>query len=176
MASDLYVHLDRASRLLREIPERHSPLPRDISRLLDHAYDDVQEARGKSRTFDQAPTILGHFDPNDEVHVIVQAFCGENGAIHGQILPISMSVPDIMSGVVLQPPKHRSPNDYEKMGNKLWYFTSDLPVTVAARVDATMHLELPSDRREVFHLLDEHWSSWHEKNGVYWSILTIFKA
>jgi hypothetical protein len=175
MGSDLYVHLDRAARLLREIPERHDPLPQDIGRLLDHAYDDVQEARGKDRAHDRVPTILRHFDAGDQVVVIVQAFCGDNGAIHQQILPVSMSVPDVMLSVVLQPPRHRSPNSYEKIGNKIWYFTSDLPVTVASRIDATMHLETPSDRREVFHLEGEHWSAWHEKNGSYWSILTIFK-
>ncbi len=176
MASDMLGQLERISRLLRDIPEKHDPLPQDVARLVDHAYDDVQEARGKAREFDRLPSILGHFDAGDKISLIIQALSGENGLIHQQVLPISMSTPDVIEGTVLQTPRHRSPNEYEDMGDKMWYFTSDLPVTVASRVDATMHLDLPSDRREVFHLRGEHWSAWHEKNRSYWTILTIFKG
>ncbi len=74
-----------------------------------------------------------------------------------------------------QPSPLPYPNEYETIGGKMWYFTSELPVAVAHRVDATMHLETPTDRREVFHLDDEPWCVWHEKNRSYWSILTVFK-
>ena len=123
---------------------------------------------------EQAQPILGHFRTGDKIHLIVQAFCGEGGKIHQQQFPLDMTVPYIVPSTVIASPKHRSPNEYENMGEKMWYFTSDLPVTVAKRIDATMHIETPSDMREVFHLDGEHWASWHEKNRTYWSILTIF--
>ena len=89
-------------------------------------------------------------------------------------LGVAQENPDVINAVVMESPKRRSPNDYENMGNKKWFFTSDLPASVSSQVDCFMHVETPSDMREVFHLRTEHWSRWREKNGTYWSILTIF--
>lgn len=174
MASDLYVDLDRAGRLLMKILEEHDPLPSDVVALLEHAHDDVQEARGKPRERGRTPQYVGNFDVGDKVGIIVNAYTNRNSA--SLLVPDGMSTPWVRSAAVIRPPKHRSPNDLEpNVEGKPWFFTSDLPVATAHEVDATMHLELESDRREVFHMRGEHWSTWHEKNGAYWTVLTIFK-
>lgn len=166
--------MDRVGRLLHEIPEKHDPLPSNIVGLLNHAYDDVQEARGKPREYVRVPSILSHFDVGDEILLIVQSYSGE----HGQVTPMGMSTPDVRPGKIISRPRGRPTDaDFEKnIGGKPWFFTSEMPVAVAALIDASMHLELESDRREVIHLRDEHWSTWHEKNGTYWSVLTIFRG
>jgi hypothetical protein len=169
MGSALYVKLDRAGRLIRDMLDNEGPLPMDVEQLLLHAYDDVEQARGHERTYPPGygKKYLNKFSPGDLVSIML------NSGLRSTDIEVPVA-PVILSVKIIEPPKRRSPQDHEDMGGgKQWYFTSDLPASTTAQVDATMHVEGPSDIREVFHLRTEHWSRWREKSGEYWSIWTI---
>ncbi len=173
MGSALYVKLDRAGRILRDILDNEGPLPQDMAQPLQHAFDDVEQSRGHERTYPlgYGKMYLGKFSPGDTVAFLLNSYPGPAP----NFTEITPPVPDVMPARIIDPPKHRSPNDHEDMGSgKQWYFTSDLPVSVTMMVDVMMHVETPSDFREVYHLRGDHWSRWREKSGNYWSILTIF--
>lgn len=172
MSSGLHVHLDRIGRLIDEAFAKHDPLPRDVAEPLGRAYDEILRARGKDPGKSRSKTIVGRFDVGDSVCMIVQSYT--QGTAESSASPGGMSLPSVIGGTVIKPPVNPNVSDYEMLDGKPWYFTSELPVTTVSAIDAKMHVELASDRREMFHLEGQHWSTWHEKNGPFWSLLTVF--
>src|SRR4051812_9214606 len=132
MGSALYVKLDRAGRLLRDILDNEGPLPMDVTQPLEHAFDDVEQARGHERTYPpgHGKMYLGKFSPGDHVAFLLNSYPGPPP----DYKDITPPVPDVQRAKIIAPPKHRSPNDHEDMGNKQWFFTSDLPVSVTMMV------------------------------------------
>lgn len=171
MAGSLNGTLRDLRSSLQETLEIYSDIPAPLTRFIRAAETQITLALGETPSNQHIPEFVSKFDVGDRVTIIMQSYAGPDGK---GITPAFINGVSGRPATIRHKPIQRSPNDIERDGEKTWFFTSQLPAYTSKQVECFMYVETETEIREVFHLRNEHWSTWHEKNGPYWSILTIF--